>query len=206
MDFKIRLHKVSCGETHTAMLSCEGLLYMSGSTQGGKLGLPERNSQSEVRQPTLVEDLLPTQSQDVSGQPFNNKVIDVVCANSFTLAVTKSGHVFSWGTSVYGALGLGDSISSADKPTLIEHLVAQQGDIVKVDAKYNHSAFLTNSGKVFMAGKGDKGQLGMPPPQVQNVSQQQSFNKYALIPPSMSPSSVVGNLDSKTKTGGFCLY
>ena len=32
MDFKIRLRKVSCGETHTAMLSSEGLLYMLGSS------------------------------------------------------------------------------------------------------------------------------------------------------------------------------
>ena len=199
MDFKIRLQKVSCGETHTALLSCEGLLYMSGSSQGGKLGLPEESAKSEVRQPTLVEDLLPTQSQDMSGQPFNNKIVDVVCASTFTLAVTKSGHVFSWGTSVHGALGLGDTITSTDKPTLIESLVAQQGDIVKVSAKYNHSVFLTNNGKVFMAGKGDKGQLGMPPPQVQSASQQQSFNKFSLIPASMSSGSAPGNLDTRMK-------
>jgi len=128
------------------MLSSEGLLYMCGSTQGGKLGLPEMAAKNEVRQPTLVEDLLPTESQDMSGQQFNNKVVDVVCANSFTLAVTKSGHVFSWGTSLYGALGLGGAVSSASKPTLIQSLVSQSGDIVKVSAKYNHSLFLTNNG------------------------------------------------------------
>jgi alpha-tubulin suppressor-like RCC1 family protein len=87
MDFKIRLKKVSCGDTHTAMLSSEGLLYMLGNGQGGKLGIPNVKH-NELRSPTLVEDLIPTQSLDQSGQPFKNQVIDVVCAVTYTLAVT----------------------------------------------------------------------------------------------------------------------
>lgn len=178
IDFKIRLKKVSCGENHTAMLSSEGLLYMMGSSSFGKLGIPRVNEGasasggSDVKQPTLIEDLVPTQSQDHQGQPFRNSVVDVVCAATFTLAVTKSGHVFSWGTSHYGALGLGNKVKSAEKPTLIDTLVYQQADVVKVDAKYNHSVFLTNTGKVFMTGWGDKGQLGMAPPCVQNLNYQ----------------------------------
>lgn len=84
--------------------------------------------------------------------------------------------MFSWGTSAHGALGLGDKIKSVDKPTLIDSLVYQQADIVKVDAKHNHSVFLTNAGKVYMVGNGEKGQLGMAPPHVQNLNYQQSFN------------------------------
>ena len=48
------------------MLSSEGLLYMFGSASHGKLGIPGisegKGSQKEVKQPTLVEDLVPTQS------------------------------------------------------------------------------------------------------------------------------------------------
>jgi alpha-tubulin suppressor-like RCC1 family protein len=49
--------KVSCGDTHSAFLTNEGLLYMFGSNQGGKLGLKD-SSLNEVKVPTLVEDLL----------------------------------------------------------------------------------------------------------------------------------------------------
>ena len=63
-------------------------------------------------------------------------------------------------------------MKTVDKPTLIDSLVYQQANIVKVDAKHHHSVFLTNSGKVYMAGNGEKGQLGMAPPNVQNVNNQ----------------------------------
>ena len=52
------------------MLSSEGLLYMMGSSSFGKLGIPRVNEGasasggSDVKQPTLIEDLVPTQSQD----------------------------------------------------------------------------------------------------------------------------------------------
>ena len=46
------------------MLSSEGLLYMLGSASHGKLGIPGvsegKASKNEVKQPTLVEDLVPT--------------------------------------------------------------------------------------------------------------------------------------------------
>ena len=86
------------------------------------MGIPDIKN-NDIRQPTLVEDLIPTQSLDQSGQPFKNQVIDVVCATTYTLAVTQSGHVFSWGTSHHGALGLGDKVKYVDKPTLVDSLV-----------------------------------------------------------------------------------
>jgi alpha-tubulin suppressor-like RCC1 family protein len=67
--------KVSCGDSHTAILTFEGLLYTCGSNQGGKLGLKD-SSMNEMKSPTLV-DLL--------------QCHDVCCANSFTLAVTTQG-------------------------------------------------------------------------------------------------------------------
>jgi alpha-tubulin suppressor-like RCC1 family protein len=76
------------------------------------------------------------------------------------MAVTREGQVCSWGTNLYGALGLGKETTAVQKPSLIQSLVQQQVHIVKISGKFHHSIFLDSNGNVFMSGKGDKGQLG----------------------------------------------
>jgi len=71
----------------------------------------------EVRIPTLVEELA------LNNESKTNRVIDVCCANSFTLAVTTTGQVFSWGTNLYGALGHGKQLTQISKPTVVNTLV-----------------------------------------------------------------------------------
>jgi len=102
-------------------LTQDGLLYTFGSNTGGKLGLG-KNSSGEIRVPTLVEDLI--FSDDA------NRIYDVCCANSFTMALTTGGQAFSWGTNLYGALGLGKQATSVNKPTLIQTLLQYQAHIV----------------------------------------------------------------------------
>jgi alpha-tubulin suppressor-like RCC1 family protein len=63
-----RVRKVSCGDSHSAILTEEGLLYTFGSNQGGKLGIKDVNSTS-VKAPTLVEDLV--FGFDMSGRQIN---------------------------------------------------------------------------------------------------------------------------------------
>lgn len=68
---------MSCGDSHSIILTYEGLVYAFGSNSGKQLGI--RNSTGDVKVPTLVEDLL------------DSKVMDICCANSFTMAVTENG-------------------------------------------------------------------------------------------------------------------
>ena len=78
---------------------------------------------------------------------YMNKIIDVVCASTMTMAVTSSGHCFSWGQSGTGALGLGKSLKSVVKPTLIDKFVSQyKVSIEKVAISATHSLFLACSG------------------------------------------------------------
>ena len=122
-EFKLKIVKVSCGDNHIGILSAEGLLYMCGSNLGHKLGIPQIGDKKEIWQPTLVEDLLPSLSKDQNDNQYLNKVVDFVCGNSYSLAITTSGHAFSWGTNSYGALGLGPKVTCASKPTIIEYFV-----------------------------------------------------------------------------------
>lgn len=51
------VRKLSCGDSHSAILTEDGLLYAFGSNQGGKLGVKDA-SMNDVLVPTLVEDLV----------------------------------------------------------------------------------------------------------------------------------------------------
>jgi hypothetical protein len=75
--------------------------------------------------------------------------------NSFVLLISE-GKVYSCGSNMAGALGLGDDIESTDIPTEIPDL----DNIVEVAVGYNHSLALTKDGKVYGFGDND-GQLGI---------------------------------------------
>ena len=93
----------------------EGLVYACGNNSGGQLGIKQ---QQDVKTPTLVEDL-------IFDMALNDtlKVTSICCANSFTLATTSKGQAFSWGTNLYGALGLGQQMTSTTSPVLIQTLL-----------------------------------------------------------------------------------
>ena len=48
------------------------------------------------------------------------KIIKVACGRAHTLALSESGHVYSWGFGKSGCLGLGPNISVIEKPCKID--------------------------------------------------------------------------------------
>mmetsp|Transcript_22807 Transcript_22807/g.35115 ORF Transcript_22807/g.35115 Transcript_22807/m.35115 type:complete len:106 (-) Transcript_22807:3914-4231(-) len=103
----------------------EGLVYMMGSNQGGKLGIRNLNFNETVKAPKPIEDFTQNQTSlnssvpDTSNSQRPVRMMDVCCANSFTLAVDFNGVAYSWGTNLYGALGLGRDITVAGTPAVI---------------------------------------------------------------------------------------
>ena len=71
------------------------MCYMFGSNVNQRLGLGL--DAKEVRQPSLLQDLVPSICKDANDVSYMNKIVDVVCASTMTMAVTSSGHCFSWG-------------------------------------------------------------------------------------------------------------
>ena len=105
-----KVKMVGCGDNHTIILTTDGLVYATGNNSGKQLGI--KGNSGDVKVPTLIEDLY--------SEPCNpNKVVFITCANSFTLALTSVGQVYSWGTNLYGALGQGQNNTSSSRPTLI---------------------------------------------------------------------------------------
>jgi len=66
--------------------------------------------------------------------------------------------VFSWGAGMQGQLGQGEEIFSVDTPHEVEEL--SEKNVIKIYAKGDVSAALTQAGEIYFWGKTKGGALG----------------------------------------------
>lgn len=115
-SFNILIKQVSCGESHAAILTSSGHLYMMGDNSHGQLGIGEhclegfKNVGSQCAPaPCLVDTLREL------------KISKVACGTQFTMALIEGktpeeiNILYSWGNNDHGQLGL-------DSETMIEPL------------------------------------------------------------------------------------
>ena len=69
------------------------------------------------------------------------------------MVVTTSGHVFSWGTNLQGALGLGPGNFVADSPKLVKNLPPT----LFLTSYYDHTLYFTEDKQIFGVGSCSKG-------------------------------------------------
>ncbi|XP_074649618.1 E3 ubiquitin-protein ligase HERC2-like [Tubulanus polymorphus] len=139
-----RVIQVACGsrDAQTLALTDEGYVYSWGDGDFGKLG---RGGSEGCNTPHLVERL--------SGL----SVCQIECGAQFSLALTKSGQVWTWGKGDYFRLGHGTD-SHVRKPQLVEALKGKK--IVHVAVGALHCLAVTDTGQVFAWGDNDHGQQG----------------------------------------------
>jgi alpha-tubulin suppressor-like RCC1 family protein len=82
------------------MLDKKGRVFSMGRTYNGLLGLSEQESDTIIYNPTQVN------LGSNHGIP-NEKVVRVKCGRFHSVAVTKKGHVYTWGEGSSCRLGLG---------------------------------------------------------------------------------------------------
>lgn len=100
----LKVISVSAGFSHTAILTDKGELFTIGSNRYGQLGWGQTGSSHNM----------PCKVQYINKEKFKH----VSCGNSFTVAITEEGEVYSWGENTNGQLGRSDSNQS--KPEKIE--------------------------------------------------------------------------------------
>ncbi|XP_041975943.1 X-linked retinitis pigmentosa GTPase regulator-like [Aricia agestis] len=134
---------VSCGDEHSAVICQNGRVFVFGANAWGQLGLGHRD---EVTRPSCVKWLKP------------HRALFVACGRAHTVFATDTNCVYSVGCNDEGQLGTGD-LEHRTVPQLVElegeHRVAQ------VSAGSNHTALLTDEGRVFVCGSNTEGQLGL---------------------------------------------
>ncbi|KAG0562187.1 hypothetical protein KC19_9G125100 [Ceratodon purpureus] len=137
--------QVATGQGFTLAITRAGEVFSWGCNSHGQLG-----------HGTTQEELRPRQIEQFDE---SNPVAQVSAGVSHTLAVTKSGQLYSWGYGSNYCLGHDDFLSQL-QPKRIEHGGFDDLFITSVVAGDEHSAAIDSSGYVYTWGKGYCGALG----------------------------------------------
>ena len=133
--------QVACGRHHTAVCSVDGQVFTFGNGQYGQLGHGNREQKTS---PVLV-------------QAFEGyDITQVQCGDDYSMALTSSGYVFTWGCAYYVCIGPGN-YAFFSIPCLVEGL--REHNVVRITTYYRHIAVLVD-----------------PSPSTIRQSQQASFN------------------------------
>ncbi|XP_036161806.1 X-linked retinitis pigmentosa GTPase regulator isoform X2 [Myotis myotis] len=135
---------ISCGYYHSAFVTMEGELYTFGEPEYGKLGLPKQ---------LLMNHKVP---QLVPGIP--EKVIQVACGGGHTVVLTEKA-VYTFGLGQFGQLGLGTFIFETAEPKIMESV--KDHKITYISCGENHTALITDIGRMYTFGDGRYGKLGL---------------------------------------------
>ncbi|XP_018562377.1 E3 ubiquitin-protein ligase HERC2 isoform X2 [Anoplophora glabripennis] len=139
-----RIIQVACGsrDAQTLALSDEGLVFSWGDGDFGKLG---RGGSEGCNVPHNIERL------------NSLAVIQIECGAQFSLALTRSGDIWTWGKGDYFRLGHGTD-QHVRKPTMVDAL--RDKKVIHVAVGALHCLAVTESGQVYAWGDNDHGQQG----------------------------------------------
>jgi alpha-tubulin suppressor-like RCC1 family protein len=125
---------ICCGFNHSLVLTNSGELYAWGGNWYGQIGNGNFDNQS-----------IPIK---VNG--FNDeKVIQITCGEWHSMALTESGHVFSWGLNSSGQLGL-EKTNKANKPSIVS--LSNEIPIKKISCGREHSLLLSRDAHIYWFG------------------------------------------------------
>ncbi|KAJ9577236.1 hypothetical protein L9F63_006210 [Diploptera punctata] len=136
------LQSIVGGGGHTLVLDKSGHVFACGSNAKGQLGL-------DMNEEHLVFKKINSLS--------SHHVTQISCGWDSSLAVTKDGELFVWGSNTYGQLGIPKSkVQYSNIPIKID-----VPEITSVSSGLRHTVMITKDGKVLVCGNGRKGQLGL---------------------------------------------
>lgn len=154
LDVKVK--KISCGSSHSGIITKGGQVYMFGCGDGGRLGLGLGLFESRF-EPTLATNLL------------HEKAISISCGNSTTIVLTevKVESYEEGGTKLFRRVGgkvyvagnrnvLGQDYDTFSLLKEIEHM-----NFKKISAGYRHQGLITCEGELYLWGYNFNGCCGV---------------------------------------------
>ena len=124
-------------------LTTEGKIFSWGRNNYGQLGI---SGKQQTRENVPREISLP---KDIS-------VADISCGEEHAALLTSEGHVYTWGYGHDGQLGH-SAKTHLSAPKKIDEITQKAK---KVICGGGHTAILTQSGELYLFGRGRDGQLG----------------------------------------------
>lgn len=138
----IKARRIICKFNNTFIIDSFGKVYVLGNTEKGCNGTGRKKD--FIKNPELITAF------------GDEKIIDIDCGNSYCLALSETGKVFSWGLNNYGQLG--NSPNHCEfQPKLIDHF---EKPIKQISCGEYFSVAVDFEGKIYSWGRGDCGQLG----------------------------------------------
>ena len=152
--FSYSSDKLTAGHSHSCALRDDGQPFCWGSSQHGRLGIGEAQS-DWYHFPTPHQVLHPA------------NVTSISAGSAHTCAIREDGSLICWGHDSYGQLGNGgngfwdNSPGSQLSPPLDSALdLGPNRTALEVSAGHEHTCAILDTGDVKCWGKGDRGQLG----------------------------------------------
>ena len=133
---------IDCGDSHTVCLDNNGILYTFGSNEFGQLGVGTDEG-------TLNYSMIPIQ---VDTPPMK----EISCGDRFSICLSESGELYSFGDNADGQLGIGN-FEDCYSPQKIESL----SDIESIRCGGNFVFCISFENKLFTWGDNIFGQLGL---------------------------------------------
>eukprot|EP00475_Leptophrys_vorax_P023127 TRINITY_DN3153_c0_g1_i1.p1 TRINITY_DN3153_c0_g1~~TRINITY_DN3153_c0_g1_i1.p1 ORF type:complete len:528 (+),score=150.97 TRINITY_DN3153_c0_g1_i1:104-1687(+) len=147
----IEIVQVAAGGYHSLAVSSSGELFAWGWGKGGRLGVPPS---PEIETDSTWVEPLPKSVKFPDGV----KIVKAAAGQSSSAAISSEGHLYTWGSGRWGALGLGLSEDDQILPVIVESLKNEQ--VVDISIGDSHMIVFTKSNKVYTWGRNDYGQLG----------------------------------------------
>ena len=124
--------QVCCGSQHVLSLSSGGLVWAWGSNEYGQLGIMASTKSNRELRPQIVASLR------VARPSF------LACGGQHSMAMTKSGSVFSWGKGINGQLGHNDE-NNISLPKVIVQFQETCGIVGDLSCGQEHSMAIVYS-------------------------------------------------------------
>jgi alpha-tubulin suppressor-like RCC1 family protein len=153
----LNITDMSCGVSHTLVLTSSGDIYGWGDNECGQIG---NGTDSECQ-------LIPFKINCLLSEKFKA----ISCGNSHSMALTEDGRVFSCGYNKDGQLGNG-SFTNSNKLNQID-----MNDIIveKISCGERNSLLLSNEGEIYVLGKHFTKNLRVNSSKPQKLNQSNAF-------------------------------
>ncbi|XP_068143352.1 probable E3 ubiquitin-protein ligase HERC4 [Drosophila tropicalis] len=138
---------IACGSRHSMALTEWGQVLSWGDNDCGQLG--QSTDQSIIDLPKIIRSLV------------SKHVVQIACGNNHSLALTSCGELYSWGSNIYGQLGVKppQELSHCNYPLRLTTLLGIP--LAAIACGGNHSFLISKSSAVFGFGRNNCGQLGL---------------------------------------------
>jgi alpha-tubulin suppressor-like RCC1 family protein len=148
--------QVAAGDFHTLVLTSANELYAFGDGSSGALG-PSTNTKTAT-------------PQRITLPGASGPIVQIAAGSSFSMALTSTGQIFTWGDNRFGELGVATNSGTTNgvfTPGPVA-LPGATGPAVQIAAGGFHALVRTATGQVYSFGRNAVGELGRAANQVPN--------------------------------------